>query len=241
MSLFLKVATVFLVPALIIQGYRVKKNTPRLHEPDGLRAGKLGNGKPLSILIIGDSAAAGVGVDHQSDALSGALTKILQKDFEIDWKLHAKTGDCTIKIIKNIEQIDAQQYDVVISSVGVNDVTQLKSADKWISQQVDLYRLVQQKFEPKLIIATGVPPMQLFPALPNPLAWLFGQYAKAMNQKLASYVLNQANMHWIEYDLVKFQKLNLEMARDGFHPSKEIYQLWAEQLAEYIRQKFLAN
>lgn len=30
-------------------------------------------------------------------------------------------------------------------------------------------------------------------------------------------------MQWIEYDLKKYQSLNLEMAADGFHPSKEIY------------------
>jgi lysophospholipase L1-like esterase len=28
------------------------------------------------------------------------------------------------------------------------------------------------------------------------------------------------------------------MAADGFHPSKEIYALWAEQIAEKIRKMF---
>ena len=80
--------------------------------------------------------------------------------------------------------------------------------------------------------------MDLFPALPNPLAWLFGQYAKKMNQALGQFVQKQQNMQWIEYDLVRFKTLNLEMAVDGFHPSKEIYALWAEQVAEKIRKMF---
>ena len=45
-------------------------------------------------------------------------------------------------------------------------------------------------------------------------------------------------MQWIEYDLVHFQSLNLQMATDGFHPSKEIYALWGKQIAEKIRQIF---
>ena len=239
MSLFLKTATLVLAPAVIIQGLKVKKNTPRLAEPAGLRSGRLGSGTALSVLIIGDSAAAGVGVESQSDALSGALANILQQDFELEWLLHAKTGDCSTRITQQVQQLETQSFDVVITSVGVNDVTKFKSAKKWIQQQKTLYALIQNKSNPKLIIAAGVPPMQLFPALPNPLAWLFGQYAKAMNHELEQFVQTQPNMYWIKYDLQKFQQLNLEMARDGFHPSKEIYQLWAEQLAEQIRTRFL--
>ena len=34
------------------------------------------------------------------------------------------------------------------------------------------------------------------------------------------------------------ESLNLEMAADGFHPSKEIYQIWAQEAAAKIRRKF---
>ncbi len=131
-----------------------------------------------------------------------------------------------------------QHFDVVITSVGVNDITQLISPQNWIKQQHELYHEINQKFSPDLVIASGVPPMNLFPALPNPLAWLFGQYAKKMNQALGDFIQKRQNMQWIEYDLVHFQSLNLQMATDGFHPSKEIYALWGNQIAEKIRQIF---
>ena len=125
-----------------------------------------------------------------------------------------------------------------LSAVGVNDVTKLTSAKKWIKQQENLYRQINHKFSPQLIIATGVPPMDQFPALPNPLAWLFGQYAKKMNQQLAQFIQKKTNMDWIEYDLEQYKKLNLDMAKDGFHPSKEVYALWGQQVAAKIRDKF---
>lgn len=234
--MWLKISTLALIPVLVIQGNRVKKNTVQLPEPEGEREGTCGQGQPLSILIVGDSAAAGVGVEHQDDALLGAILKDLQHNFKTQWKLHAKTGDSTAKVIRAIEQLETEHFDVVISSVGVNDVTKLMPADIWIQKQKKLYAMIQQKFSPELVIAAGVPPMNMFPALPNPLAWLFGQYAKKMNQQLAKFVASQDSMQWIEYDIEKYRAMNLEMAADGFHPSKEVYTLWGQEVASKIRQ-----
>ena len=236
--MLLKAATIALIPALVIQGNRVKKNTLRLPEPEGAREGQTGTGNKLSLLILGDSAAAGVGVEHQDDALLGAILHELKDDFEIDWKLQAKTGDTSSKVIHALDQIEVQHYDVIVTSVGVNDVTKLIPVEVWIQKQEQLYSKIQQKFSPKLIIAAGVPPMNMFPALPNPLAWLFGQYAKQMNQQLENFVNQQVNMQWIEYDIEKYRAMNLQMAADGFHPSKDVYQLWAKQVADKVRLYF---
>ena len=233
--MFLKISTVALIPALLIQGYHVKKNTLRLPEAIGIRYGKVGQGKPLSILILGDSAAAGVGVETQSDALLGAVLDELKQDFEISYQLEAKNGDTTLQVLERTQLLESHDFDVVITSVGVNDVTKLSSPKKWIQQQQYFYKEIENKFTPKLVLVTGVPPMNLFPALPNPLGWLFGQYSSEMNQKLAQFVKSKSNYQLIQFDLAHFKALNLEMAEDGFHPSKEIYQLWAGELANKIR------
>lgn len=236
--MLLQIATVSFIPALLFQGYWVKKNMIYLDEPIGDRQGQVGQGSVLSILIVGDSAAAGVGVEHQDDALLGHVLDQLKAQFSISYYLHAKTGHTSLQVIQSLAQIENQHYDVVMSSVGVNDVTKLTSAKKWIKQQEDLYRQINHKFSPQLIIATGVPPMDQFPALPNPLAWLFGQYANKMNQQLSKFVLTQTNMQWIQYDMQQYQHLQLEMARDGFHPSKEVYEFWARQVTDRIRLFF---
>lgn len=236
--MLLKITTIALVPALLIQGYHVKKKTLRLPEPQGKRKGVMGQGKALSVLILGDSAAAGVGVEQQQDALLGSLLHELQHDFEVHYQLEAKTGDTTVQVLARIQQLENQYFDVVISSVGVNDVTKLVSAKKWIRQQQVFYQAIENKFTPTLVLVTGVPPMNLFPALPNPLGWLFGQYSTAMNRELAKFVQNKQNYQLVQFDLAHFKALNLKMADDGFHPSKEIYQLWASELANKIKLQF---
>ena len=236
--MWLRTATLALFPALLIQGNRVKKNTIRLSEAEGARDGITGQGQTLSLLILGDSAAAGVGVAHQNDALLGAVVSALQHQYQVHWRLEAQSGDTTSQVIQKTQKMVNQKYDVVVTSVGVNDVTRLMSARTWIKQQQQFYQLIQAKFQPELIIATGVPPMHLFPALPNPLSWLFGQYAKQMNLQLEKIVSKQKDMQWIEYDIQKYQSMNLEMAKDGFHPSKEIYQIWGKAVADRILERF---
>ena len=81
-----------LIPALLIQGYEVKKNTLRLPEPDGNRQGTIGAGNPLSILILGDSAAAGVGVQIQEDALLGLVLKQLKNQYEVHYMFRGHNG-----------------------------------------------------------------------------------------------------------------------------------------------------
>ncbi|MDQ9035879.1 SGNH/GDSL hydrolase family protein [Acinetobacter seifertii] len=236
--MWLKLSTLLLLPVLFVQGNKVRKNTPRLLEPKGEREGSIGQGKPLSLLILGDSAAAGVGVQTQKDALSGAIIQELQNEFFLQWKLHAKTGDTTRQVFHALQHLEERKYDVIVTSIGVNDVTKLTSAKSWIQQQKQLFEHIQKRFQPKLIIVSGVPPMQHFPALPNPLAWLFGQYAEQMNQKLQQWLAPQSQFKFLQYDIETFQAMNLTMASDGFHPSKEVYEIWGRQIAALVRQSF---
>lgn len=236
--MWLKLSTLLLLPVLFVQGNKVRKNTPRLLEPKGEREGGIGQGKPLSLLILGDSAAAGVGVETQKDALSGAIIQELQNEFFLQWKLHAKTGNTTRQVFHALQHLEERKYDVIVTSIGVNDVTKLTSAKSWIQQQKQLFEHIQKRFQPKLIIVSGVPPMQHFPALPNPLAWLFGQYAEQMNQKLQQWLAPQSQFKFLQYDIETFQAMNLTMASDGFHPSKEVYEIWGRQIAALVRQSF---
>ena len=236
--MWLKITTFALLPIIAIQGIKVRKNTPRLPEASGDREGVVGSGKPLSLLIIGDSAAAGVGVATQKDALSGAIITELYSEFTLTWKLQAQTGDTTQQVIQAAKQISDQQYDIVVTSIGVNDVTKFTSARSWLKQQKQLFIDIENRFNPKLIIVSGVPPMQHFPALPNPLAWLFGKYAAQMNQVLQQWLMPQDKFKFIQYDIKEFQALNLHMASDGFHPGKEIYAIWGQKVAFLVRETF---
>ena len=95
--MWLKLSTLLLLPVLFVQGSKVRKNTPRLAEAKGEREGCIGQGKPLSMLILGDSAAAGVGVENQKDALSGAIIQELQNEFSCN-------GNFMLKLVIQLDK-----------------------------------------------------------------------------------------------------------------------------------------
>ncbi len=229
-----KFAAIGLAPFLIAQGLYVRRVTPRLPEPPGERSGVNGSGRPLSLLILGDSAAAGVGVQTQSQALSGQLVDALSSDFQVSWKLIAQTGHKAKEVVATLEMAVPEKFDVVVTSVGVNDVTHGTKSKKWIDHQGQMISLLQSKFHSRHIILSSIPPMHLFPALPQPLRWYLGARAKRLNSELRKLI---AGCERCEFVTASIPLDAAYMAEDGFHPGAPAYSIWANHIAGVIRNR----
>ncbi len=226
-------ATILLAPALIAQGRYVRRKTEKLPEPKGERVGCLGNGPALRLLIVGDSAGAGVGCDDQEEALLGQLTARLSRICRVNFRLEANTGDTTQECLDKLRQLPSQEFDVVITSLGVNDVTSSSTAYGFRKRQSALVQEMKTRFSAKLIILSGLPPMSHFPALPNPLRWYLGERANQFDRIVAGIALLE-NTDYIAFE---FDGDNTVMARDGFHPGPRVYAQWADLVFERIVAK----
>lgn len=223
-----------LAPILLIQGIWVRKKTPLLPEPAGERKGKCGKGRPLRLLILGDSAGAGVGVEHQDDALLGQLKYQLGDHYQLTYQLIAKTGattESTIDYLKGHHTI-SDSFDVAVISLGVNDITSGISLTKWLNYQQLLRDYLQLSLNVKHIICSGMPPMDSFPALPQPLRWFLGSRAKEFDQQMCQTIADAENIHYIFLRVSDDSSL---MASDGFHPGKGVYAMWSQAIADKIR------
>jgi lysophospholipase L1-like esterase len=230
-------AAIGLAPLLIAQALYVRSVTPRLPEPQGERSGIQGFGPPLRLFILGDSAAAGVGVTTQSLALSGQLVLALASDFHVSWKLTAQTGHKAEDVLTALQIASPEKFDVVVTSIGVNDVTHATGRRKWIEQQSRIIELLQSKFQAQHIILSSIPPMHLFPALPQPLRWFLGMKAKRLNDSLMNIV---QGCKGCEYFQIDFPRETAYMATDGFHPGELAYSIWANHVAVMIRRSAAA-
>jgi len=233
-----ELAAIALLPVLITQGLYVRKVTPRLPEPMGARSGLYGSGPSLNLLILGDSAAAGVGVATQEQALSGRLVAELGSHFRVSWKLIAQTGYKAKDVLAELSTTAAERFDVVVTSIGVNDVTHETNPRQWINRQVLIVELLRTKFRARHIILSSVPPMHLFPALPQPLRWYLGSRAKCFNSLLQEFV---AGCTACEFAETEFPLEPSYMATDGFHPGEPAYCLWASHVADIIRNRLAAT
>lgn len=223
-----------LFPLLLLQGHKVRRQIPTLPEPKGPRVGTQGVGKPLKILIIGDSAAAGVGAEHQESALLGQTLQYLKDSFQVSFQLIARSGATTADTLTVLETLPAQPFDTVITSLGVNDVTSSVSLSTWRQQQAMLRSLLTDKFCAQQSIITKVPPMHKFPALPNPLRWYLGDKAQKFNELLSQDIALEDNFHLLNLET---NEAIIPMATDGFHPGPQIYQRWGKRVAATIKHR----
>jgi lysophospholipase L1-like esterase len=226
-----QIAAIGLGPVLFLQGGYVRRVTPRLPEPPGLRHGIAGVGSSLRLLIVGDSAAAGVGASTQDEALSGQLVAALAPNFRVSWKLIATTGFNTQEALESLKKVPPEFFDVAVTSLGVNDVTGRCGIRKWLKLQTELVELLKSKFSTRFILLSGLPPMHTFPALPQPLRWYLGAQAISFNNALCDWV--RFNDRAVFYPIKFPNNIDL-MASDGFHPGPAAYAVWAKHLAEKI-------
>ncbi len=222
-------------PLLLVQGRRVRRETPVLPEPDGPREGVAGEGPALRLLVLGDSAGAGVGAGSQEEALTGRIVAALRDRFRVEYRLIARSGASTASTIRHLERLEPFAVDAVVTSLGVNDVTGDVSVASFLETQCQLHDLLRAKLGARLILASGIPPMDRFPALPQPLRWYLGARARELDRALAAALPDGRGA---EYLAVAGELDAGHMAADGFHPGPAVYAAWGTAAAGRIAQAF---
>ena len=225
-------------PLLLWQGLRVRKHALILPEPTGPRSGVTAhrsNNAPLRLLIVGDSAAAGVGEKTQDTALLGQLIDRLSQHTTVEWDLIARTGGTTASTIAWLKDTPAKPYDAVVVSLGVNDVARQVPLQKWLNQTATFLDLLTTKFSAKRIYTVTLPPMGKFPVLPQPLRKIIGLRVDRFEAAMTAYQATRPEVTRLTMYLPEDPTL---MASDGYHPGPKIYALWADEAAKAILADF---
>ena len=233
MSVGIFAAKLALGPVLLPQARWLRRTALRLPEAAGPREGQVGEGDPvLRVLVVGDSAAAGVGVADQAQALAVQLAHALSGRLRgaVGWQLVAQSGVNTAECRALAAQANLQPADVVVTVLGVNDVSSQTSASRFAQELLLLWTDLRQRTGARQLVVCGVPPMHLFPAIPQPLRWYLGRYAGW---------LDRAARRWTEQEALGYCPVDWEardgfVAADGFHPGPALYPLWAQRLAGLI-------
>lgn len=221
-------------PLLLVQGWWVRKRTPLLPEPVTETIGKCGTGPRLRLLLVGDSSAAGVGAHTAEEGLLGQLVEVLSEQYTVSFTMLAKTGRTTQDMLNCLATADAGPFDVVVSALGVNDVTAQVPVARWQTQQQKLIDCLKDQFSARLIILSGLPPVRDFPALPWPLNAYLGARADLLNARLQQLCHDQPGVcfHSLRDDYPD----SATAATDGFHPGPVVYHHWARFMAAIIQR-----
>jgi lysophospholipase L1-like esterase len=225
-----------LAPILLAQGRRMRRTALRLPEAAGERSGLVlaGDGPPaLRLLFVGDSTMAGVGVAHQTSALAFQVATILSNRLarSVGWQLEAKSGLNTSQLLKFTKGQALLPADVLVTALGTNDVTSQRKPDRFVCDYKALIGTLSDQVGASFAVISGLPPLHLTPAAPQPLRWYLGKYAHMLDERLRIWIRPQSK---IAYVSLQWASNTNEMAADGYHPGENQYRIWADLVAEHI-------
>jgi lysophospholipase L1-like esterase len=192
----------------------------------------------LRVLFVGDSSAAGVGVATQAEALAEPTARALaaRAGRDVHWQLVARSGINTVEALDLIRTAELRPADVLVTALGVNDVTSQRTPSQFVRDTRVLWSELQRRAGVRTWVATGLPPLHILPAAPQPLRWYLGQCARRLDRAL---------MRWLQrLPAARFCSMQWAaephaMAADGFHPGPSLYARWAQAVAGLIDADFL--
>ena len=222
----------FSLPFTALQGLWLKQTATRLPEASGDRTGTCGQGRKIHLLAMGDSIIAGVGTGNIERSLPVQFAKALAESDgkSVHWHVEGKNGADISDLRQSIKELNPdQKADIILISIGVNDVTGLSSTRKWRTQMHTLVKELSENWPQARVLFVGLPPMGKFPLPPQPLRFMLGQRATTMDAIAAGIVSKQEKMLHIPTDIDPVEQ---EFCEDGFHPSAESCSYWARELAQ---------
>jgi len=227
--------TALLFPVLLYQGKRARRTTPRLPEAGGSPSGQYGEGTPARrVLVIGESTAAGVGVETHDQGLASQLAKqIYERTGQtIAWQTFGINGIRLGALIGELETAELPEADVVLLSMGVNDTTGFTPRFRFRRRLRELRQLLEPRYSGPIFLLS-VPPMHLFTALPSPLRYVMGWRAKQLDRIYQQMARDaSADFAYLNYPTVTDPNL---LASDGYHPGPKGYAFIADAIASRIR------
>lgn len=222
------------LPVYIWQGLQVRRASTRLAPPDQkFRISLKGKGKPIRVLMIGDSSVAGVGVEDFDDCLSGQLPRMLSQKSgrPIEQRTcgnnSATAGQILNHVVPNLEHAE---YDFIILNIGVNDSKNYHSGRRFKKEFGGLLYALNTKFPGSKIIWQGLIDLAVIPILPSPLNKVLS---------IRSRILRQIGVQLCRERLAyapdtQWQPIPENWSIDGFHASAKGYESWADELSDYM-------
>lgn len=219
------------LPLMLPQALWLKRSAPRAAAAEGVREGHAGEADAprLRLLALGDSPFEGVGIARIADTLPVRLAALIAdaERVRVDWRIVARNG-ATARSLRErlLPTIECDGFDLILVSVGVNDVTGLSLGRRFAQALNGLLSDLRAHSPQAQIVLLGIPPMQAFPLLPQPLrAWLGGR-----SRRLEALGIAAARRHRALHSPVRVQPAPELFASDGFHPSELGHARWADEV-----------
>lgn len=223
-----RLAMLPVAPLLVVQGRRLRRDTPRLADAAGPWSGTLDGRRPLRLLVLGDSTAAGVGADSQQQALPGNLARSLSAHFDrgVDWTAVGQNGATTRDLLERfMPAATADTYDIVFLTIGANDALGIRSRSAFGRDIRSLLAGLRAANPDATILMSSLPAFFRFSLLPNPLRFNLYLHSRSLEAEARAIVASTPGAYMSPPPPPYTEGF---FASDLFHPSPTGYRDWAD-------------
>lgn len=229
-------AAVTTAGVLLGQAKQARRTIPMAQAPpprcDGVYGAKL-PGQPITMVLLGDSSAAGYGVHRRRETLGALLATGLSRRLQRPVRLHrfAVVGSLSAGLRHQVEAALEQQPDLAVILIGGNDVTNrtpLQIAVGHLSEAVRALRAAGAE-----VVVGTCPDLGTIEPIRPPLRWLARRWGRQLAAAQTVAVVEAGGWTVSLGDLLgpRFAAEPHRMfAWDRFHPSAEGYAVAASVL-----------
>jgi lysophospholipase L1-like esterase len=219
------------LPLVLPQALQLRARATRLPPAAGPDSGAVGQGPIRRLLAFGDSIVAGTGVAQLSAAMPGQLARALaaRHGVRVEWRAVGRNGWTVADLLAALDRLEGiPAPDWIFVSVGVNDTTALTLRRAFRLRLSRLLDALAERAPTATVLLAGVPPMRRFPALPEPLATVFGWRAAELDRIAACLARERPRVHHVPTPVPNDPAA---FAADGYHPNAAACALWARAVA----------
>jgi lysophospholipase L1-like esterase len=223
-----------MLPVYVWQGLGVRRANRRMLPPPNCGNYQFrGRGEALKLLVIGDSSAAGVGVDTIEQSFAFLLPRYVNERSGRSVKLRiAGMNSATSVQIRDhvVAHVEPRDFDYVALNIGTNDAKNFHRGSQFRKDFGTLLYALRARFPSAVIIWSGVLDLGAVPALPSPLNRILG-----IRSRLIDY---HGKILCAERGALapepEWRPIPSNFSSDGFHASEAGYREWAGNLANFI-------
>lgn len=222
------------LPVYVWQGLGVRRRTHRMAPP--AHPGTLefpGEGKRIDLLVLGDSSAAGVGVDDIADSFAALLPRFLAERTGRPVKVRiVGMNSATSAQIRDyaVPHIEPRDFDYVALNIGTNDAKNYHSGRRFKKDFGTLLYALRARFPAATIVWSGVIDMAGVPALPKPLNRILSIRSRLID-RIGRILCRERGALCPPPE---WRVVPENFSADGFHASAAGYREWADGLADWI-------
>lgn len=225
-------------PFLYLQGQYIRRKIGRLPDAGGETRGRFERGaESVSLLVLGESTAAGIGARTHETALGGQFARFLGEKIgkSVDWQVVGRSGITVRETIHElVPKIPEKNFDYILLALCGNEVLKLRSPRAFRRDMRKLIGLLRERHPGATFFLTNAPAVRLSPVLPFPIKFVLGHLSAMHDANAREFTAEIPQVLYFHQP----SSVPADFWADGIHPSEKGYTAWSKRMIEFFEEKY---